>query len=79
MKITSIKLFDNNGDCHDFLIDEEALLPRQARLTRFIEHEGRFYELFSPLGTESTLRYCEVSLSRLSDFLVTSLAIDTCG
>jgi hypothetical protein len=76
MKIVNIKLLDNNGRYRDFLVDEEALLPRQARMTRLIEHEGRFYERFNTLSTEATLSYCEVGVSKLSDFLVTSSAID---
>jgi len=58
-----VKLFADNLDSQEFPVDGKSF-------PRLIEYRGLMFERFNPLSTEDVVRYCQVSVARLSDIVV---------
>jgi len=63
-----VKLFADNLDSQEFPVEGKSL-------PRLIEYQGLIFEKFNPLSTEDVIRYCQVSVARLSD-IVADRAVD---
>jgi preprotein translocase subunit Sec61beta len=64
MKLKKIMLFGNDRKSRHLTVNADDGLPRF-----FEDEERRVYERFNALSAAETVRYCEVTVHRLSKFV----------